>query len=198
MNLYRGFKQVVLATLFLTTCLCLNVQASKDRQRDYSTFNPSANFKLTDQHGQSFELKDQRGKLVLLFFGYLSCPDVCPLTLSRISQVYKQLSDDERDRVLTAFVSVDTERDSTENIKEYLEYFNVNAVGLTGSQEEVDGVVSAYNAWYEKVRTKSALGYLIDHTSYVYLLGADGTVKYLFWPDDDAKDMVKIIRKNMK
>ncbi len=166
--------------------------------KDLSTFNPSANFTLTDQNGETFELKDVRGKLVLLFFGYLSCPDVCPLTLSRVSRVYSQLSEAEREQVITVFVSVDTERDTVEKIREYLNYFKVNGIGLTGTQEDVDSVVKSYKAWYEKVRTESALGYLIDHTSYIYLIGADGLVKDLFWPDDDVRFMVKTIRKQLK
>ncbi|MBP9855361.1 MAG: SCO family protein [Candidatus Omnitrophica bacterium] len=77
---------------------------------------------------------------------------------------------DQRQEILTIFVSVDPERDTPEKIKEYLEYFNIHAVGLTGTKKEVDSVVNAYKASYEKVDTGSALGYLLNHSDYLYLI----------------------------
>ncbi|MCB9722222.1 MAG: SCO family protein [Candidatus Omnitrophica bacterium] len=169
--------------------------AADQRLQYYDAINPDKNFKLTDQNGEPFELKDLRGKVVLLFFGYLSCPDVCPVTLSKLSRVYQQLTEKERGEVQTVFISVDSYRDSPDKIKEYLSYFSINAVGLTGDQMDVDFVVEDFDAWYQIVKSSSALGYLIDHTSYVYLLDQEGNVRYLFRPDDDVDHMTKIIRK---
>lgn len=165
------------------------------RLQYYDAINPDKNFTLTDQDGAPFELKDQRGKVILLFFGYLSCPDVCPVTLSKVSRVYQQLTEAEREQVLTVFISVDTYRDTPEKIKEYLGYFSINAKGLTGDQSDIDFIVEDFDAWYQIVQSSSALGYLIDHTSYVYLLDQEGNVRYLFRPDDDVKHMTSIIRK---
>ncbi|MCA9402688.1 MAG: SCO family protein, partial [Candidatus Omnitrophica bacterium] len=148
--------------------------AADQRLQYYDAINPDKNFKLTDQNGEPFELKDLRGKVVLLFFGYLSCPDVCPVTLSKLSRVYQQLTEKERGEVQTVFISVDSYRDSPDKIKEYLSYFSINAVGLTGDQMDVDFVVEDFDAWYQIVKSSSALGYLIDHTSYVYLLDQEG------------------------
>lgn len=169
--------------------------AADQRLQYYDAINPDKNFKLINQNGEPFELKELRGKVVLLFFGYLSCPDVCPVTLSKLSRVYRQLSEQERRDVQTVFVSVDSYRDTPEKIKEYLSYFSINAVGLTGDQMDIDFVVEDFDAWYQIVKSSSALEYLIDHTSYVYLLDQEGNVRYLFRPDDEVQHMTNIIRK---
>ena len=160
----------------------------------YDDINPSHDFTLTDQDGNAFQLKDQRGKVVLLFFGYLSCPDICPVTMSRISRVYQLLSPSEKEQVLTTFISVDSDRDTPAKIKEYLDYFDMKAVGLSGNPLIVDEVVADYKAWYEKVGVDSALGYLIDHTTYVYLIDREGNVRALFHPEDKVNDMAKTVK----
>lgn len=160
----------------------------------YDDINPSHDFTLTDQDGNTFQLKDQRGKVVLLFFGYLSCPDICPVTMSRISRVYQLLSPQEKEQVLTTFISVDSDRDTPAKIKEYLDYFDMKAVGLSGNPLIVDEVVAEYKAWYEKVGVDSALGYLIDHTTYVYLIDREGNVRALLHPEDKVNDMAKTIK----
>ncbi len=165
-----------------------------ERLRDYERLNPQRDFTLKDQNGNIFRLKDHRDQIVLLFFGYISCPDVCPTTLSKLAKVYSALGD-KRQQVLTVFVSVDAERDTPEKIKEYLEYFNVNAVGLTGTETQIDDVVLAYKVYYEKVNTTSALGYMINHTDYLFLIDHDGKVRYLFRPEDKAEKIVQVIRE---
>ena len=145
--------------MFLITCLpwagCSN-QAGKSADSDEGVLNPSRDFSLYDQDGKIFNLRDHRGQIVLLFFGYTSCPDVCPTTLSKLA---------------------------------------INAVGLTGTKLEIDTVVDVYKATYEKVVTpSSALGYMFDHTDYLYLIDAQGKTTHLFHPDDKAIDMAQIIK----
>src|SRR5258708_27696292 len=117
-------------------------------------------FALTDDKGAPFNLGGQRGKVVLLFFGYTSCPDACPATMTKLSSVYKGLGAD-RDRVLTIFISVDPERDTPEALGKYMRYFGLNAVGLTGKKAEIDAVVKQYGASYAIEKSDSALGYHI-------------------------------------
>ncbi len=150
-------------------------------------------FSLTGQDGKVFSLSDQRGKVVLLFFGYLSCPNVCPMMLSKLNQVYSALGS-EKERVLTVFVSVDPERDTPENLKEYLAYFDVNSIGLTGSKEEIDNVVRTYGASYEKVYAGSAMGYLFNHSDVLYVIDPDGKVRHLFHPEDREDNIVRVIK----
>src|SRR5579862_6634820 len=107
-------------------------------------------FALTDYNGQRFELSSLRGKAVLIFFGYTSCPDVCPTTLSKLSEVYKKLGGDAK-RVKTLYITVDPGRDTPAVMKDDLSNFEVDAVGLTGSKAQIDKVVAEYGAQYEIV-----------------------------------------------
>ena len=104
-------------------------------------FNPSGNFTLTGTSGEPFQLQDLRGNIVLLFFGYTSCPDACPSTLAKLQRAFNLLSKEEVEQVRTVFISVDPERDNPKLLKEYVEYFGVNAIGLTGTKAEIDNVV---------------------------------------------------------
>lgn len=137
-------------------------------------------FTLTDHEGRPFELASLRGKPVLIFFGYSSCPDVCPVTLSKLSIVSRELGDAADDlRVL--YITVDPERDTPEVLKEELGNFDLQAIGLTGTREEIDPVVRQYGAYYEIVPTPESAGrYTVMHTSTLYALDRKGRVRLLF------------------
>jgi len=160
-------------------------------------FNPTGDFTLTEDNGKIFHLRDHRGKVVLLFFGYTSCPGVCPLTLSKLARARTLLGAASQE-VMTVFVTVDPQHDTSARQREYLGYFDINAVGLTGTKTQIDKVVHAYNASYEQVPTKSALGYIINHTSIVYLIDKQGKVRYLFHQDDSPEKMANIIRETTR
>lgn len=191
---------VLIIMLVLCSVLIQQTAFAHERIRDYENMNPEKDFSLTDYDGNTFHLKDHRDKIILLFFGYLSCPDVCPVTLSKINRMSRLLNESEGQEILTVFISVDPDRDSLQEIKEYLSYFGIQSVGLTGSQLAVDYVVESFKGWYEKVGSESATGYLINHTSYIYLIDHTGSVKYLFRPEDSTEHMVEIFRdiKKMK
>ena len=157
-------------------------------------FNPSGEFTLMEDSGKIFHLTDHRGKVILLFFGYTSCPDVCPLTLAKLARA-RTLLGAESQQVMTVFVTVDPQRDTSAKLKEYLGYFDSNAVGLTGTETQIDNVVHAYHAFYEKVPTKSASRYIINHTSIVYVIDKQGKVRYMFHQDDSPEKMAKVIRE---
>jgi protein SCO1/2 len=161
---------------------------------DYGVLNPQRDFILYDQDLNIFRLKDHRGKIILLFFGYTTCPDVCPTTLSKLARVYALLGP-LRQKILTVFVTIDPKRDTPRKLKEYLLYFNINAIGLTSTKQQIDTVVDSYKATYQKVKTpSSALGYMFDHTDYLYLIDTHGKTSWLFHPEDNPKDMADIIR----
>ncbi|HSJ58529.1 MAG TPA: SCO family protein, partial [Anaerolineae bacterium] len=121
-------------------------------------------FELVDQAGAPWRLSDHRGDVVLLFFGYTSCPDVCPTTLATWRSVHEQLGD-EAQRVRFVFVTVDPERDTPEHLGRHVNVFNPDFVGLTGDPNDLAAVYDIFDVYYEKVDVpQSALGYLIDHT----------------------------------
>lgn len=154
-------------------------------------------FKLTDQDGKEFKLSQLRGRLVLLFFGYTSCPDACPGTLSKLSRAYKLLGPD-KERVVTVFVSVDPAMDTPQALKKYLQYFRINSIGLTGTKEEIDSVVSAYGAKYEVQKSESAMGYHINHSTDLYLLDQEGKVAHTFTYSDGVQVIADRIKSLMQ
>lgn len=156
-------------------------------------FNPSGDFTLTEYSGNIFHLRDHRGEVVLLFFGYTACPDVCPTTLAKLAKARTLLDAAAGQKVITVFVSVDPQHDTPVRLKEYVAYFDSNAVGLSGTKPQIDKVVSAYKAFYEKVRAKTALGYIINHTTIVYLIDKQGKVRHLFHQDDSPEMIAKVI-----
>src|SRR5579862_300 len=151
-------------------------------------------FTLTDYNSQRFELSSLRGKAVVILFGYTSCPDACPTTLSKLSSVYRQLGDDAK-RVKVLYVSVDPERDTPAVLKEDLGSFSVDALGLTGTKAEIDKVVAQYGAEYEIIPTPdSAEKYPVAHTTTLYALDAAGRTRLEFSYDATVDQIVKGLR----
>ena len=154
-------------------------------------------FTLTDHNGGKVSLSDFDDKVVLVFFGYTSCPDICPMTMSSVNNVLDELGD-KSDKVQVLFISVDTERDTQDKLKEYMDYFNENFIGLTGTFEEIDRVADDYNVFYEKEYVDSASEYLIGHNSSVLLITPEGEI-FLRYPQNKmdpsliAGDIEKIL-----
>lgn len=161
---------------------------------ELQTFDFGGDFELPSHTGQPFRLADARGKAVLLFFGYTYCPDVCPTTLQTMAQVEKLLGE-EKGRLQTVFVSVDAERDTLPRLKEYVEHFGINAVAVTAPPAQIDPIVKQYAAYYEKQASDSAMGYLVDHTSRLYLIDPQGRIRHLFRYGEDAKTIAAGVRQ---
>ncbi|MFN2145480.1 MAG: SCO family protein [Anaerolineales bacterium] len=139
----------------------------------YQDPQPAPDFTLTSSTGQ-FRLSDQHGKLILMFFGYTSCPDVCPATLADMKRVVSEIPGWE-DEIVVLFITVDPERDTTEKLEKYISLFNEGFIGLTGSEDELSPVWNSYGVIREVDReTESMAGYLINHTARIYLVDQDG------------------------
>ncbi len=133
-------------------------------------------FTLVDQTGATVTDEDFRGRPMLVFFGFTYCPDVCPFTMQALAQALDQLGDD-GDIFQTVFISVDPERDTPEQLASYVASngFPENVVGLTGSPDAIRAAADAYRADYDVIADDpNASDYLIEHTSVVYLMDADG------------------------
>ena len=146
----------------------------------------AVDFELTDQLERPFRLSDQLGKIVLVFFGYTHCPDVCPLTLSEFKQIKANLGE-QASEVKFVFITVDPERDTTAALREYLSNFDPDFIGLTGDRGTLDGVWKAYGVYQAKQEVGSAAGYLVDHTARTYLIDRQGNLR-LTYPFEMGKD----------
>lgn len=152
-------------------------------------------FSLVDQDGRPVTDREFRGKLMLVFFGYTYCPDVCPTELQVMSAVLDELGPKATD-VQPIFVSVDPERDSPAVLKEYLSNFHERIVGLTGSPEQVAAAARAYRVYYAKARdTGSSADYLIDHSAFLYLMDRKGEYRAHFRNQTPPDEIVRRVRE---
>jgi protein SCO1/2 len=185
----RAFFFVLMA-LFLASC----------NRVDLPILPVGGDFVLTDQNQQRFELSSLRGNVVLIFFGYTSCPDVCPTTMAKLNSVYKKLGKD-AERVKTVYITVDPGHDTPEVLKTDLAIFHIGAIGLTGTKAEIDKVVAQYGASYEITPApESAAKYTVSHSTNIYGLDTAGRTRILFHyestPDEIAQGIREILSQS--
>ncbi|MEW8507963.1 MAG: SCO family protein [Candidatus Thiodiazotropha sp.] len=130
-------------------------------------------FSLISDRGP-ISLSDYRDKIVLLYFGYTWCPDICPTNLALIASTLSEMDVVERLQVQPLFISVDPERDTPQRLKEYVEYFHPSFIGLTGSKPDIDEIVGRYGAAYRIVEKRADAPYVVDHTADTYIIDKQG------------------------
>ncbi len=150
--------------------------------------HPVANFTLMGAEGKAISLRDFRGQVVLLYFGYTYCPDVCPATLVELKQAVQALDKDAAE-VQMIMVSVDPERDTPESLQEYVSYFHPSFIGLTGTESEVLAAATPLGVFFEKSEGTAATGYLIDHTARVFVIDRKGEYWLSFPFEMDREQM---------
>lgn len=180
------------AASVLLGSLALGVACARDTGPPPATIG--GDFTLIDQDSTAFNLAALRGKVVLVFFGYSQCPDVCPTTLSKLSSVARRLGD-QRTGMKVVYVSVDPERDTPAVLKADLQHFDLDAVGVTGTRAEIDRVVRMYGAKYEIVPTpESAARYTVSHSTTLYVLDKQGKVVEQFPYEATAGEIADAVR----
>ncbi len=136
-------------------------------------------FTLTDHNGNLFRLSSTRGQVVLLYFGYTSCPDVCPLSLADITAARSELGKD-AGQVQIVFITVDPERDTQAVLQRYVPAFDPSLLGVRGTPEEIKTVADAYGVQFKKTPLpNSALGYAVDHSAFIYVIDRSGRLREL-------------------
>ena len=131
---------------------------------------------LSDQNGQVRKLKDFSGKLVVVFFGYTQCPDVCPTTMQELAEVKRLLGPD-GDKLQAVFVTVDPERDTTELLKSYVENFDASFVALRPTQEQLPAIAKEFKIYFKRVEGKTPTSYTMDHSAGSYTFDTQGRVR---------------------
>jgi len=170
----------------------------QDEIPDTAAAPPGGDFTLESYKGP-VSLHDFKGKLVMLYFGYTSCPDVCPTSLGHMVAALGELSPDELQQVQPIFISVDPGRDSVDQLKEYVEWFQPGFIGLTGSEEQVAKVAKQYGAKYYQVELEgSGFGYAINHSAAIYLIDQDGTLRFAFPHKTPASVISEAMRHLLK
>ncbi|HXP13536.1 MAG TPA: SCO family protein [Stellaceae bacterium] len=153
-------------------------------------------FSLTDQNGAARQDSDFRGKLMLVYFGYSFCPDACPTALQDMSQALDLLGA-KGDAVQPIFITIDPARDTVEQMKLYADNFHPRLLALTGTPEQIAAAARAYRVYYEKSKSTTGNDYLMDHSSYIYLMGRDGRYVSHFPPGTTAQQIAAAIEKRL-
>ena len=148
--------------------------------------------------GNSFRLSKMRGSVVLLFFGYTSCPDVCPTTLAELKLALAELDEEDAAQVKVLFVTVDPERDTPQRVQEYIDHFNPAFIGLSGSQVDLERIWTVYGVYREIVEGTSAAGYILNHTARVTLIDQQGNMRVSFGFDTPVEDIVHDLKLILK
>lgn len=152
-------------------------------------------FNLTDSSGAPVSLATYRGKWLLMFFGFTSCPEACPMALTNVSETLKELGDDAA-VLQPAFVSVDPERDTREVIKDYISHFDERIAGLSGSPDDIAEMARLYGVYYRK-RAVEGGDYTVDHSTAFYLVSPTGEFQRAFKPDMDPADFARELKAAM-
>lgn len=154
-------------------------------------------FELTDQTGATFTDRDLAGEYALIYFGYTYCPDVCPTELGQMAAAIDELGADGA-RVRPVMITIDPQRDTPKVLAEYVPLFHERLVGLTGTEAEIRDVAKAYRVFFRKFEDPSYTDYLMDHTSFVYLLAPNGKVAGMFRYGTPPEDIAAAIRQHMR
>jgi protein SCO1/2 len=142
-------------------------------------------------------LSDYRGKIILLYFGYTFCPDVCPISLANLKLMMGNLSPEEAAQVQVIFVSVDPTRDTPEKLGQYVQLFDPNFIGATGTREEIDLITSAFNIYY-KINSESKDNYSVDHSGFITVIDRSGYVIMNWQHGTPSTDMSADLRYLLK
>lgn len=173
---------------------------------------PGGAFSLTDQNGKTLSDSDLRGRVMLVFFGFTHCPDICPVTISTLSKLMEKLGD-KGNQVAPVFITVDPKRDTPEVMKNYLASFDKRITGLTGTEDQIKDVAAAYRAYYARsgAREESAHeeheahehshgegdhdhgDYMVDHSGYIYLMDKNGKFVSVFPYNASDEEIAKAL-----
>ncbi len=179
---------VIASALFLSAC---SEQPAKWSLYDVSGHLPDLKFSLQAAGNKTFTQQDLQGKTVLMFFGYASCPDICPTTMAQLSEVIEKLGDDAKD-VRIVFVSVDPHRDTPDMLQAYVDAFNKHAIGLTGSEDQITALARTYRIAYQIEKPKAGDQpdvYDVTHSRGVFIFDNQGRARLLA-SDTEAVDLV--------
>jgi protein SCO1/2 len=181
------FWSIIICSLLLAGC----DGGPKFKSTDITGVDYGRTLALTDHNGRPRTLEDFRGKVVVLFFGFTHCPDVCPTTLAELSQALEQLGPAAQ-RVQVLFVTVDPERDTPQALAKYVTAFDPRFLGLFGDAEATRRTAQEFKIYYEKRKTGDS--YSVDHSGQSYVIDPQGRLRLLVRPDRIRQDLAEDLK----
>ena len=172
----RYFLLWLCCLLALTACEKPQTPKVPFANTDITGLDYAKGFSLTDHNGKSRTLADFKGKVVVIFFGYTHCPDVCPTTLSELAGIKKALGS-EAERLQVLFITLDPQRDTPELMAGFVPAFDSSFLGLWGEQAVIDKVAKDFKVFAQKVPSKDGKSYTIDHTAGSYVFDDQGRIR---------------------
>jgi protein SCO1/2 len=154
-------------------------------------------FSLVNQAGQPVTERDYAGRWMLVYFGYAFCPDVCPTELGTMAAALDALGK-AAEAVTPVFITVDPQRDTPAALADYVSRFHPRLQGLTGTPEQIAEVARRYRVYYARAQRPDMTDYLMDHSSFIYLVGPDGRVRSLYRPDMRPEDIAAAVAAQMR
>jgi len=189
-------KTVLLFLTFICLVSCQNSNQQTFVGTDISSVRMDTAFSLKDFNGRIRTLEDFKGKVVVLFFGFTHCPDICPTTLTDLKKTMVLLKD-KASAVQVIFITLDPARDTEDVLKKFIPTFNSSFLGLTGTESDIDKVANQLKIFNKKVNDGSKAGYTIDHSAGLYVIDKKGSIKLHISngqkPEDLASDLAKLI-----
>lgn len=154
--------------------------------------NLGGDFQLLDMNGQNFASTKLRGRASLIYFGFISCPDICPTELQKITEAI-QIVEKQNIDVTPVFITIDPVRDTASIIKTYLSHFHNKFIGLTGAEQEIRKVADMFGVYYERAGDANDKNYMMNHTAYVYLSNKYGKFVRFFDTSSDANEIAEAL-----
>lgn len=154
-------------------------------------------FELIDQNGELFNSDELKGKLSLIYFGFTSCPDICPTSLNKITKAVEILSENKID-IVPVFITIDPSRDTPAVLKEYLKHFHPKFIGLTGDEKQIREVADKFKIYYAKAASENDndQDYMLDHSSFTYLMDKNGKYLKHFYLDSAPSEIMEFLKSN--
>ena len=197
---------IVIAVSLYVNKMTTKVYLSNEQLKDLGLYliDPARNlgsFNLIDSNGKEFLPNDFEGKWNVLFFGFTFCPDICPITMSMLSRIEKEIDSQELDKIRIFLVTVDPDRDSPDQLKVYLENFSENFIGLTGGLDQIYNFATRVNAPFSPISNSKDPHYSVDHTGSIILINPEGNYAGFFRAphnqDDIKKAILDIVSRNL-
>lgn len=199
--LKRNALKTIAAGVLLTSAGVLLTACSKDKPEfrgvDISEVEYARDLQLPDHNGQQRSLKDFHGKVVVVFFGYTQCPDVCPTTMQEMAEVKKMLGPD-GDRLQSIFVTVDPERDTPDMLKAYMGNFDPSFLALRGTPEQTAAVAKDFKIYFKKVDGKTPTSYTMDHSAGSYIYDTQGRLRVYYRYGSGTEALAADVRTLLK